>query len=77
MPTPSPRMPLPSCAGIGLRHPHVAEILEQRPSMGWLEVHAENYMNDGPAVAALDLVRDHYTLVDARRRPFARFRARH
>src|SRR5262245_14729059 len=53
MPTIAPRMPLPPCAGIGLRHPHMAEILEQRPSMGWVEVHAENFMNDGPAVSAL------------------------
>ncbi|MBL8892953.1 MAG: DUF692 domain-containing protein [Rhizobiales bacterium] len=62
MPTTAPRMPLPTCAGIGLRHPHMAEILEQRPSMGWLEVHAENYMNNGPAVSALERIRDHYTL---------------
>jgi len=40
----------------------MAEILERRPSTGWLEVHAENFMNDGPATAALERVRDHYTL---------------
>jgi hypothetical protein len=40
----------------------MAEILERRPSTGWLEVHAENYMNGGPASAALERVRDCYTL---------------
>jgi uncharacterized protein (UPF0276 family) len=51
---------LPAVAGIGLRSPHMAQILESRPSMGWLEVHAENYMNFGPATAALERVRSHY-----------------
>src|SRR5215471_5898255 len=30
--------------GIGLRAPHVAEVLATRPAIGWFEVHAENYM---------------------------------
>jgi uncharacterized protein len=62
MPAKPHSAPLPASAGIGLRHPHVAEVLERRPSMGWLEVHAENYMNDGPAVAALERIRHFYTL---------------
>jgi uncharacterized protein len=62
MPASNPRTPLPHSAGIGLRHPHMAEILERRPSTGWLEVHAENFMNDGPATTALERVRSHYTL---------------
>jgi uncharacterized protein (UPF0276 family) len=62
MPTiPSPAS-LPAVAGIGLRSPHLAQILENRPSLGWLEVHAENYMNFGPATAALERVRSHYRL---------------
>ncbi|TGQ69070.1 DUF692 family protein, partial [Mesorhizobium sp. M8A.F.Ca.ET.207.01.1.1] len=35
---------IPASAGIGLRSPHIAEMLTRRPSAGWLEVHAENYM---------------------------------
>ncbi len=58
----SPRTPLPLVAGIGLRDPHLAQILKQRPSAGWLEVHAENYMNSSPAAAALEEVRENYTL---------------
>jgi uncharacterized protein (UPF0276 family) len=53
---------LPAVAGIGLRSPHMAQILETRPSVGWLEVHAENYMNFGPATAVLERVRGHYNV---------------
>jgi uncharacterized protein len=53
---------LPLAAGIGLRSPHMAEILERRPSAGWLEVHAENYMGHGPNAAALEAVRNHFVL---------------
>jgi uncharacterized protein (UPF0276 family) len=30
--------------GIGLRVPHYRRMLEQRPAVGWLEVHTENYL---------------------------------
>jgi uncharacterized protein (UPF0276 family) len=33
--------------GIGLKAQHQAEILERRPALAFLEVHAENYMGDG------------------------------
>jgi uncharacterized protein len=46
--------------GIGLRSPHVAEVLASRPAVGWLEVHAENYMGGGPAIRALERVRADY-----------------
>jgi hypothetical protein len=46
--------------GIGLRSPHVAELLATRPVVGWLEVHAENYMGGGPAVRALERLRADY-----------------
>jgi hypothetical protein len=46
--------------GIGLRAPHVAEVLEGRPAIGWLEVHAENYMGGGPALRALERLRADY-----------------
>lgn len=29
--------------GIGLRSPHYDDICQQRPALGWLEVHSENY----------------------------------
>jgi uncharacterized protein len=50
-------------AGIGLRAPHVRELLERRPAVPWLEVHSENYFAPGGrAVAELDEVRRHYPL---------------
>jgi uncharacterized protein (UPF0276 family) len=39
--------------GIGLRAPHLAEIVAGRPALGFLEVHAENYMGGGPALSGL------------------------
>lgn len=32
-------------AGVGLRAPHYRDFLEQRPKVGWLEVHTENFLN--------------------------------
>ena len=40
-------------AGIGLRSPHIAEVMRTHPAVPWFEVHAENYMGGGPAVRAL------------------------
>ncbi len=55
--------PLPLSAGIGLRAPHVAHVLTQRPQVAWLEVHSENYFADGgPSLTALDRIRADYPL---------------
>ncbi|MBZ9848197.1 DUF692 domain-containing protein [Mesorhizobium sp. CA14] len=53
---------IPASGGIGLRSPHIAEMLTRRPSAGWLEVHAENYMGDGAGVQALERLRQTYPL---------------
>jgi uncharacterized protein len=54
---------LPLAAGIGLRAPHVGEVLAQRPHVAWFEVHSENYFADGgPSLAALDRVRADYPI---------------
>jgi len=54
---------LPLSVGIGLRAPHVAQVRRERPDVGWLEVHSENYFVDGgPALAALDAIRADYAL---------------
>src|SRR5215831_9507251 len=50
----------PRGAGIGLRAPHVAEVMASRPALGWLEVHPENYMGGGPALAQLEAIRRDY-----------------
>jgi uncharacterized protein (UPF0276 family) len=47
-----------SCkAGIGLRGPHLAEVVASPPAVGFLEVHPENYMGGGPALSALERIR--------------------
>jgi len=49
-------------AGLGLRGPHVGEVLATRPDVAWWEVHSENYFGGGEPVAALEQVRAHYPL---------------
>ncbi len=38
---------LPQRAGVGLKAEHYRTILETQPDIGFLEVHAENYMGAG------------------------------
>jgi uncharacterized protein len=53
--------PIPSCGvGIGLRSPHVSEIAATRPELAFLEVHAENYMAETPALDRLLALRRDY-----------------
>lgn len=35
--------------GIGLRQPHYAQVLQERPVLGFVEVHSENFFADGGA----------------------------
>jgi uncharacterized protein len=51
---------VPARAGIGLRAPHVAEVMATRPAIAFLEVHTENYLGGGPAVTALERLRHDY-----------------
>ncbi len=39
--------------GIGLRQPHYAAVLEQRPGLGFVEVHSENFFAEGGAALAV------------------------
>ncbi len=49
--------------GIGLRAPHYGALAEQRPELGFLEVHSENFFGDGgPALAWLERFRSDYAL---------------
>ena len=49
--------PVQGRTGIGFRAPHFAEIVATRPAVGFLEVHAENYMGGGPALRQLETLR--------------------
>ena len=54
---------LPAAAGVGLRSPHVGEVLKFLPNVPFFEVHSENYYVDGgPALAAIGRVRADYPL---------------
>jgi uncharacterized protein len=53
---------IPAQAGIGLRFQHHQAVLEQRPDVGWLEVHTENYMGGGLPLACLDAIRRDYPI---------------
>ena len=53
-----PSAPLPPRAGAGLKPEHVDQILSDECKIGFLEVHAENYMGDGgPPHRALTAIR--------------------
>lgn len=55
--------PIPACAGIGLRSVHHRALLDERPAVGWLEAHTENYFHEGgPAARALERARADYPL---------------
>ncbi len=48
-------------AGVGLRQPHYAELIETAPPLGFVEVHSENFFADGgAALAVLNHARERY-----------------
>lgn len=48
---------------MGLKHAHIADILDGAPDIGWFEIHAENYMRPGsPAHRDLSRIRERYPL---------------
>jgi uncharacterized protein (UPF0276 family) len=54
---------MPAAAGIGLRSPHVGEVLSTQPGVAWLEVHSENYFAAGGAhLSQLETIRERYPL---------------
>jgi hypothetical protein len=59
----NPAHALEASAGIGLRAPHYAAILERRPALAFLEVHSENFFAAGGApLAWLERFRAAYAL---------------
>lgn len=53
---------LSNSAGIGLRLPHLAEVVATRPRVDWLEVHPENFLANPHATELLADLRDDYLL---------------
>jgi len=55
--------PMPVAAGIGLRMPHVARVLHERPRIAWLETHSENLFAAGGSFnTAMEQIRADYPL---------------
>jgi uncharacterized protein (UPF0276 family) len=49
--------------GIGWRQPHYAQLLDSRPTLGFVEAHSENFFGDGgAALAVLERGREHYPI---------------
>jgi uncharacterized protein (UPF0276 family) len=49
--------------GVGLKPEHIDEILQDRPALGFFEIHAENYMGEGgPPHRRLEAIRSNYPL---------------
>lgn len=61
--TTAPACSLPLASGIGLKPQHVNALLDTLPNLGFVEIHAENYlMAGGPRHVQLAAVREHYAL---------------
>jgi uncharacterized protein len=49
--------------GIGLRSPHYREIINNKPSIGWFEVHSENFFaQGGNSINFLKEIAEHYPI---------------
>jgi len=54
---------VPASTGVGLRPVHYRQILQERPRVGWFEVHSENYFGaGGQPLHYLESIRDAYPL---------------
>ncbi len=65
---------LPNQTGLGFKPQHYSDILQTKPRLGFLEIHAENYMGaGGPPHAMLTRLRQDYALSVHGGRPFHRW----
>lgn len=57
------RNSIPLTSGVSLKARHYETVLDQHPSIGWFEIHPENYMGDGgPPHRYLTAIRERYPL---------------
>ncbi len=60
---PAVRTDTPMAVGVGWRHPHYAQLLDERPALDFLEVHSENFFAaGGAALAVLERARACYPI---------------
>jgi len=57
-----PRQATAASAGIGWRAPHHRALLDEKPTVGFLEIHAENHMGGGRRAAVLEQARQDYPI---------------
>ncbi len=48
--------------GIGLRHQHLQQVIDEQPNIAWLEVHSENFFYNNLAAEQLEQIAEHYPL---------------
>jgi len=48
--------------GVGLRHQHYTDILQEKPNIAWFEVLTDNYLDSGPPLNKLLSIREHYPM---------------
>lgn len=54
---------LSTLVGVGLRTPHLTEVLQEKRALGWFEVHSENYFNHATsAFHCLMEIREQYPI---------------
>ena len=54
---------IPAHAGIGLRAPHIEQVIAELPPVEWFELHSENFFAaGGDALRQLEAVRAHYPI---------------
>ncbi len=53
---------LPTGAGVGLRLPHLAEVVATRPPAAWLEIHPENFLANPHATELLTEIASAYLI---------------
>ncbi|WP_333713992.1 MNIO family bufferin maturase [Yoonia sp.] len=54
---------LPARPGVGYKPQHYTQIMEKPAALGWLEIHAENYMGDGGRpIAQLRHLAEHFPI---------------
>jgi uncharacterized protein (UPF0276 family) len=53
---------MPERAGVGLRLPHIEEAVATRPSIGWLEIHPENFLANPHASELLQELAGQYPI---------------
>ena len=53
---------IPTGAGVGLRLPHLAEVVATRPPAAWLEIHPENFLANPHATELLVEIANHYPI---------------